>query len=326
MLGEDQRWQNGFDCQGLWVEVNVERDLGFTSKRDIEALRHRRVRLALQAAGPDLRRPPDRAEHPARDVDGLERPGRAAPAARPARRGPGAERDDRGPDGPGHRHASRCSSGGSGCPDVGGSYFTFSNENNDLIWGFLEECPPARLALQGPRHDAVVRPLRDRPLADGDERGLRRPRGPRADRPPPARRPARRGLLVWTTTPWTLTSNVAAAVGPDLRYVQVRQGEAIHWLGKGTLKQALAGPVRGPRGAAGRGPRRLALRRARSTTCRPSARRSPRALHRSRRTRPTSTASSPGTRSARRRGPASSTSPRAAAPRTSSSARRSGCR
>src|ERR1700758_4043344 len=37
MLGEDQRWQNGFDCQGLWVEVNVERDLGFTSKRDIEA-------------------------------------------------------------------------------------------------------------------------------------------------------------------------------------------------------------------------------------------------------------------------------------------------
>ena len=37
MLGEDQRFQNGFDCQGLWVEVNVERDLGFTSKRDIEA-------------------------------------------------------------------------------------------------------------------------------------------------------------------------------------------------------------------------------------------------------------------------------------------------
>ena len=28
MLGEDQRWQNGFDCQGLWVEVNVERELG----------------------------------------------------------------------------------------------------------------------------------------------------------------------------------------------------------------------------------------------------------------------------------------------------------
>ncbi|MFL5645956.1 MAG: class I tRNA ligase family protein, partial [Chloroflexota bacterium] len=23
MLGEDERYQNGFDCQGLWVEVNV---------------------------------------------------------------------------------------------------------------------------------------------------------------------------------------------------------------------------------------------------------------------------------------------------------------
>src|SRR5437588_16948 len=29
-------------------------------------------------------------------------------------------------------------------------------------------------------------------------------------------------LLVWTTTPWTLISNVAAAVGPDIEYVRVR--------------------------------------------------------------------------------------------------------
>src|SRR5205809_8047795 len=38
MRGHDQRWQNGFDCQGLWVEVNVEKDLGFKTKRDIEAM------------------------------------------------------------------------------------------------------------------------------------------------------------------------------------------------------------------------------------------------------------------------------------------------
>src|SRR5580765_6410803 len=36
MLREAQRWQNGFDCQGLWVQVEVERSLGFTNKRDIE--------------------------------------------------------------------------------------------------------------------------------------------------------------------------------------------------------------------------------------------------------------------------------------------------
>ncbi len=37
MAGFDQRYQNGFDCQGLWVEVEVERELGLNSKREIEA-------------------------------------------------------------------------------------------------------------------------------------------------------------------------------------------------------------------------------------------------------------------------------------------------
>jgi isoleucyl-tRNA synthetase len=36
MQGFDQRFQNGFDCQGLWVEVEVEKELGFKTKRDIE--------------------------------------------------------------------------------------------------------------------------------------------------------------------------------------------------------------------------------------------------------------------------------------------------
>src|SRR5829696_1465178 len=43
MTGHELRYQNGFDCQGLWVEVEVEKDLkqrGFKldSKRDIENL------------------------------------------------------------------------------------------------------------------------------------------------------------------------------------------------------------------------------------------------------------------------------------------------
>ena len=50
MLGKEQRYQNGFDCQGLWVEVEVEKELGLKSKRDIETVRHRRVRRALQGA------------------------------------------------------------------------------------------------------------------------------------------------------------------------------------------------------------------------------------------------------------------------------------
>ena len=36
MRGFKQRFQNGFDNQGLWVEVIVEKELGFKSKKDIE--------------------------------------------------------------------------------------------------------------------------------------------------------------------------------------------------------------------------------------------------------------------------------------------------
>ncbi len=36
MQGYRQRFQNGFDAQGLWVEVEVEKELGFRSKKDIE--------------------------------------------------------------------------------------------------------------------------------------------------------------------------------------------------------------------------------------------------------------------------------------------------
>jgi isoleucyl-tRNA synthetase len=36
LRGFQQRYQNGFDCQGLWVEVEVEKALGLNSKREIE--------------------------------------------------------------------------------------------------------------------------------------------------------------------------------------------------------------------------------------------------------------------------------------------------
>ncbi len=36
LRGFDQRYQNGFDCQGLWIEVGVEHELGLNSKREIE--------------------------------------------------------------------------------------------------------------------------------------------------------------------------------------------------------------------------------------------------------------------------------------------------
>src|SRR5512141_1243327 len=35
MNGKELRYQNGFDCQGLWVEVEVEKSLGLGTKREI---------------------------------------------------------------------------------------------------------------------------------------------------------------------------------------------------------------------------------------------------------------------------------------------------
>src|SRR5438876_10496449 len=38
MTGHELRYQNGFDCQGLWAEAAVEKELGWKSKRYIENL------------------------------------------------------------------------------------------------------------------------------------------------------------------------------------------------------------------------------------------------------------------------------------------------
>src|SRR5205807_1144035 len=48
-------------------------------------------------------------------------------------------------------------------------------------------------------------------------------------------------LLIWTTTPWTLVSNAAVAVDPDLTYVraQTQDGEIV------ILAEALVGRVLG---------------------------------------------------------------------------------
>ncbi len=37
MTGHELRYQNGFDCQGLWVEVEVEKEMGLGTKTAIEA-------------------------------------------------------------------------------------------------------------------------------------------------------------------------------------------------------------------------------------------------------------------------------------------------
>ena len=323
MLGEDQRWQNGFDCQGLWVEVNVERELGYTSKRDIERQRHRRLREPVQAARPDLRRDPDRAVDPARHVDGLERPRRAAPAARPARRRTRTQVVTvEGPHGP-VTDTVEMIVGRLGMPELGGSYFTFCNENNDLIWGFLAECHKRGWLYKG--HDSMPWCARCGTGISQMEmnEGYAGPRGPRADRAPPARRPAGR-VTCWSgrRRPGRSPPTWRRPWARSCAYVLVRAGRRPLLARQGHAQDGAPGSVRGARGAPGRGPGRLALPRAVRRAARGQVGVRGRRLERP----ATSTASSPGTRSARTRARASSTSRPAAAPRTTSWARRSACR
>ena len=241
MLGHDQRYQNGFDCQGLWVEVNVERDLGFTSKRDIEAYGIAEfVSLCKQRVLTYAARQTEQSVRLGMWMDWND-PHELRRLRDLLAEDPSQETTVEGPDGP-VTDSVEMLVGRLGMPDLGGSYFTFSNENNDLIWGFLAECHRRGWLYKG--HDTMPWCARcgtgisqhemTEGYQDREDPGLT-VRLPLVDRPGEA-------LLVWTTTPWTLTSNVAAAVGPDLRYVRVRQGGDDFWLAKGTLRQALEGP------------------------------------------------------------------------------------
>ncbi len=53
----------------------------------------------------------------------------------------------------------------------------------------------------------------------------------------------RRRIVVWTTTPWTLVSNAALAVNPDLNYVEVRKNGRDDW--SLVLAESRAGAVLG---------------------------------------------------------------------------------
>jgi isoleucyl-tRNA synthetase len=238
MLGHDQRYQNGFDCQGLWVEVNVERELGFTSKRDIESFGIAKfINLCKQRV----------LTYAALQTEQSQRLGMWMDWNDPAElrrlhdllgEDPAQQVTVQGVDGP-ITDSVEMVVGRLGMPELGGSYFTFSNENNYLIWQVLAECNKRGWLYKG--HDSMPWCTRcgtgisqmemNEGYQDREDPGLT-VRLPLVDRPGEY-------LLVWTTTPWTLAANVAAAVGPSLAYVKVRQGEDEYWLGKGTLKTAL---------------------------------------------------------------------------------------
>ncbi|MEO6889398.1 MAG: isoleucine--tRNA ligase [Ktedonobacteraceae bacterium] len=201
MQGYKQRYQNGFDCQGLWVEVNVEQELGFKNKQEIEEFGIAEfVQLCKERVFTFAKRISEQSIRLGYWMD------------------------------------------------WGNDYYTLSDENNYTIWTFLKRCQEQGLIYKGvdvmtwcPRCATGISNMET--LAEDYRETTHLSlyvRLPLLDRPGEY-------LLVWTTTPWTLAANVAAAVHPELAYVKVEQDGDFYYLAEDRLSvlKALKGRDKG---------------------------------------------------------------------------------
>lgn len=237
MNGRDLRYQNGFDCQGLWVEVEVEKQLGLGAKSAVEKFGidkfvHECKRRVLKYAaiqteqsirlGYWMEWDDPRQLRQLSEAIGTDTPVEFVPPKQP---------------GTVIRDQAEAIVARLGNPDWGGSYFTFSTENNETIWTFLKKCFERRKIYRGydvmPWSGRGGSAYSQMEVADGRKLTVHRSafvRFPLLDR-------ENEFLLVWTTTPWTLTSNVAAAVNPDLDYVRLkaRRDGSVYYFAKDNL-------------------------------------------------------------------------------------------
>lgn len=221
MTGHELRYQNGFDCQGLWVEVEVEKELGLRTKRDIENLVPGNVDASI-----------DRFVQACKNrVNTFAR----VQTDQSIRLGYWMNWD-------------RTDADWVKPPDERKSYFTMSEENNYTIWSFLKKCHHKGLIYRGydvmPWCGRCGVGISEMEMKEGyrlvEHKSvfvkfpINRAEGAGHTGPDGARFPEH--LLVWTTTPWTLTSNVGAAINPNLTYLQVRLKGEIYYVAKGAFK------------------------------------------------------------------------------------------
>ncbi len=192
MQGYEQRFQNGFDCQGLWVEVGVEKELGFNSKKDIQDYGLDNFTNQCMARVN---------KYAAVQTDQSKRLGMFM--------------------------------------DWDNSYYTMSKENNLAIWRFLKLVNEKGLLYKDrsattwcPRCETG---LSQHEQADGYEVVTDKSvyvffklktEGKKEEY-----------VLAWTTTPWTLSSNVLLAVNPELGYVKTDIDGKTVYLGEDSAKR-----------------------------------------------------------------------------------------
>ena len=192
MKGHDLRYQNGFDCQGLWVEVEVEKELGFKSKKDIEDFGIEKfVNMCKDRVTKFSKIQTEQSK----------------------RLGYWMDWDN--------------------------SYYTMSDENNYTIWGFLKKLFDEGKIYRG----TDVVPWSGRSGTSYSQMEIIEGRKLVAHRSVFVKFPLvnreNEYLLVWTTTPWTLTSNIAAAVNVNLNYIKLQASDgSIYYFAEENLKFA----------------------------------------------------------------------------------------
>ena len=178
MDGHELRYQQGFDCQGLWVEVEVEKELGFKSKREVEEFGIEKfVNMCKERVD---------------KFSGIQ-------TEQSKRLGYWMDWDN--------------------------SYFTMSDENNYTIWGFLKKLHEKGKIYRG----SDVVPWSGRSGTSYSQMEIIEGRKLVSHKAVFVRFALRdkenEYLLIWTTTPWTLTSNVIAGVNGNLDYIKLQAAD-----------------------------------------------------------------------------------------------------
>jgi isoleucyl-tRNA synthetase len=117
------------------------------------------------------------------------------------------------------------------------SYYTHTDNNIEHIWYFLKRCYEKGWLYKGHRSmpwcTRCGTSLSQHELIDA----YREVTHTSVYLNLPIRERPGEYMLVWTTTPWTLTANVALAVHPDLYYTKIRQNGMIAHLSHGTVSR-----------------------------------------------------------------------------------------
>lgn len=186
MQGFDQRFQNGFDCQGLWLEVETEKELGFNSKKDIEGYGLANFSRACRAR--------------------VERFSKIQ-TEQSIKLGQWMAWNN--------------------------SYYTMSDENIEAIWYFLKKCHEKGWLYKGTK----VLPWCNRcgtssSKHEMSDEGYSEMTHLSIYIKAKIKNKSNEYLLLWTTTEWTLSSNIAAAVNPGVDYIKAQQDGNIYYLAK----------------------------------------------------------------------------------------------